>query len=225
VNKDKIDQFITAYDSEILYTDQAIGVLLEKAVNLDNTLVIITSDHGEEFGEHNGFHQMTPYDEMLHVPLILSAPMFQHSVRISQQASLIDIAPTIVDLLRLEPVEDFMGKSLLPVIRGEEQEERTVISEYWPYIVQEDPSQEGKVFVIQRGGWKLINKEGENVELYHLKRDPREKRNLIGESPEKVEELQKALLKHLEEISKPIPVPIVEPDELLQQQLRDLGYL
>lgn len=66
-----------------------------------NTIVIVTRDHGEEFGEHNGFHCMTPYNEMLHVPLIIKAPGLEQRVRIKKQASLINLGPTIVDLLGL----------------------------------------------------------------------------------------------------------------------------
>ena len=118
------DHIRALYDGEIAFTDEAVGRLLEglKERGLaKNTLIVFLSDHGEEFFEHEGFeHGHTLYDELLRVPLIFSLPgRLPEGVRVSRQVRLVDIAPTIMDLLGLRPDPDFEGVSLKSLLTGE----------------------------------------------------------------------------------------------------------
>ncbi|MFH1311767.1 MAG: sulfatase [Candidatus Eisenbacteria bacterium] len=124
VSQDDWDHIRSLYDGEVAFTDEAVGSLLEGLEEkglLKNTLIVFLSDHGEEFYEHDGFeHGHSLYDELLRVPLIFSLPgRLPEGVRIGRQVRLVDIAPTILDLLGLEPDPRFEGVSLKPLLTGE----------------------------------------------------------------------------------------------------------
>jgi arylsulfatase A-like enzyme len=111
------------YDGEICYADQAIGDLIagidERGLT-DNTLIVFLSDHGEEFFEHGGFeHGHTLYNELVKVPLIISLPgQIPENARIADHVRLIDVAPTVLDLLGITPPAHLQGASLKPLITG-----------------------------------------------------------------------------------------------------------
>jgi arylsulfatase A-like enzyme len=116
-------QRIQAYDSEIAYTDHYVGELLGELSNLGiagKTMVILMADHGESLGEHGYVgHGNELYQGIVHIPLIISFPgAFPEDAHVSADVSSIDVAPTILDLLRLPvarlPLE---GHSLLPLVR------------------------------------------------------------------------------------------------------------
>jgi arylsulfatase A-like enzyme len=112
-----------AYEQEVRYGDDQIRALLEglQALGvLDRTLVIVTGDHGEQFGEHGGTeHTYDLHDEVAHVPLLMRLPgVFPADMRIAEPVSLADIAPTVVDVLGLPPIHDVDGTSLLPLVTG-----------------------------------------------------------------------------------------------------------
>ncbi len=111
-------QYRNAYDSSIAYIDNQLGVLFSSLAEqgvLDNTVVIITSDHGELLGEHGLYgHSTSLYIEALRVPLLIRFPArAPQGVRVQQTISLRDIPPTVLDLVRGTKSEDpFPGKSL-----------------------------------------------------------------------------------------------------------------
>jgi len=111
-----LDHLKALYDGEIRYTDDQIGRLLAHIDRrrLDrNTLLVLTSDHGEEFLEHGAFeHQRTLYDEVIRVPLVMRRPDRIHR-RILGQTSILDIAPTILEWAGLPPIPGARGRSLL----------------------------------------------------------------------------------------------------------------
>lgn len=111
-----LNHLLALYDGEIRYTDNEIGRFLahlEEWGVLDNTLVLVTSDHGEEFLDHGSWeHQKTLYEEVIRVPLIASGPGIEPR-REGQPASLLDIAPTVLDFLSLAPAPSMQGRSLL----------------------------------------------------------------------------------------------------------------
>jgi arylsulfatase A-like enzyme len=124
VSQSDWDHIRALYDGEVAFTDEAVGNLLEGLEErgvLKNTLIVFLSDHGEEFFEHDGFeHGHSLYNELLRVPLIFSLPgRLPEGVRIGRQVRLVDIAPTILDLLGLEPDPRFEGVSLEPLLTGE----------------------------------------------------------------------------------------------------------
>jgi arylsulfatase A-like enzyme len=134
---DEQDQqhIVNAYDAEIRSMDSAFGHLvgyLEQRGLLDKTLVVFTSDHGEEFGEHAqmGRHSHTLYDELLHVPLIVRMPggNFSSTV-VERQVRGIDILPTVLDVLGLESPGPHDGSSLTGLMTGRDEQPRVAVSQ------------------------------------------------------------------------------------------------
>ena len=109
------------YDGGIRYTDEKIGeffFLLRKVGLFDKSLIIITSDHGEEFKEHGSFlHYQLYYRPNLHVPLIMHIPAYsKRGIRIENLVQSIDIFPTVLDIAGLPDHPIAQGRSLLPLI-------------------------------------------------------------------------------------------------------------
>jgi len=119
-----VEHLKALYDGEIRYTDATIGILLDtldKAGLLEDTLVAVTSDHGEEFLEHGGkTHERTLFREVVHVPLILWARSgLPRGKVVSPPVALQDVAPTLLDLMHLDGLAKADGRSLVPLIKGE----------------------------------------------------------------------------------------------------------
>jgi hypothetical protein len=122
LNEADLRHFIALYDGGIRYTDDKIGEFLSylREVGVyEQTLIIITSDHGEEFKEHGSMlHHQLYYRPNLHVPLIMHIPGYpKKGIRIRQLARSIDLLPTILDIVELPSLPTAQGKSLLPVIK------------------------------------------------------------------------------------------------------------
>jgi len=129
------NNIIALYDGEIRYTDEILIkplISLLKKLNIyDDTLLVITSDHGEEFYEHNGWlHGRTLYEEQIKVPLIIKFPQSIYRGKIKEKCRLIDIMPTILDVLSVKYKKSVLdGKSLIDLITRKEQKDRTFISD------------------------------------------------------------------------------------------------
>ncbi len=117
------DHIIALYDGEIRWTDEIIGRIrrdLEQAGLWENTIVVITSDHGTELFDHGGKgHRTTLFDEQIRIPLIVSFPGRVAPKRFAGQTRMIDLGPTLRDLVGLPAVATTMGESLAPYLRGE----------------------------------------------------------------------------------------------------------
>lgn len=115
---------VTAYDAEIAFADLHLGRLVDRVLaSYPDTLVVVTSDHGEGLDSHGGLDGSTThgyhlYDSTLRVPLIFHHPGLARGTRFLGQVQLVDLAPTILDLLGLELDPDFAGTSLAPVLFG-----------------------------------------------------------------------------------------------------------
>ncbi|MCP4614552.1 MAG: sulfatase [Planctomycetes bacterium] len=215
---------IDLYDAALAYTDERIDQFIKTHIDLDQTLVIITSDHGEEFGEHGGFHRNKPYDEMLHVPLIMAGLDLPEGTIIDSQVPLIDLPPTIVELCGLSKVEELRGISLVPLIAGD-REDRTVIASYNRRLVEGKSAPEGEVFIIRENGWKFILRENGD-ELYDTRSDTQEKDNLLQQQPQVAQNLKIKLMKHISQFEQSkIPIEEALLDEAVQDRLRALGYI
>jgi arylsulfatase A-like enzyme len=118
-----LQDLIDHYDAGIRVADNALGrvvAALERRGVLDRTLVIVTSDHGEEFLEHGRFLHTQLRPELLRVPFVVRLPGAEHAgMRIEHAVSHLDLMPTVLDLLGLEPGRDLEGRSLVPLLRGE----------------------------------------------------------------------------------------------------------
>jgi arylsulfatase A-like enzyme len=169
------------YEGEVAFVDEHLRGLLvnvQKRVGLERTLVVVTADHGEEFGEHGGeFHGATLYDEILRVPLLVAMPGIAPR-RVDAPVSLLDVAPTIVELAgggggALDAVD---GKSLAGVMRGDAAEARPVFAETIRYG-------RGSRAIVD-GQWKLIYEgRARTWELFDLGKDPGEQRVVTDEEP------------------------------------------
>jgi hypothetical protein len=122
LTEEDLHHFIALYDGGIRYTDEKIGKFLSYLSNNgleDHSLIIITSDHGEEFKEHGSvLHNQLYYRPNLHVPLIMHIPGYpKKGIRVKQLTRSIDLLPTILDIARLSPLPAAQGKSLLSLIK------------------------------------------------------------------------------------------------------------
>ncbi|XYH96589.1 sulfatase-like hydrolase/transferase [Sorangium sp. So ce1128] len=175
------------YDGEVAFTDRHIGRLLDAiaaAPFAARTAIVVTSDHGEAFGEHKMFrHGFELWEELVRVPLLVHVPGAAPS-RVRARRSLIDLAPTLLDLMRVPgpaegaPATDFLsGTSLVPDVflaPGEQAPARDVLID-----MPAGPYNDARRSFL-RGDMKLTISGGARFELYDLASDPEERKNLWG---------------------------------------------
>lgn len=180
------------YDSEVWYADMWLGKLFEfgkKQPWWEHTAIIISADHGEAFGEHGMYkHAFEIWDVLTRVPLIVKAPGALPKV-IKEPRTHIDIAPTIMDLMHVDPLPGFQGKTLVPEIYGEEAPKSRE-----PLLLElaEDTNNASRRAIIE-GDFKLIVLDGVRKQLFNLKEDPGEEKDLAAELPDKVKDLDAKL--------------------------------
>ncbi len=171
------------YYANISYIDDLVGQLISTLTEmrqLDNTIIMFTSDHGDFLGERGLWYKMSFLEPAAHVPMIISGPGVPQR-RINEPASLADILPTIVDLVsnstaKLARVID--GRSLVPLLHGApESREATTWGEYLA---------EGAIaplYMLRRGPWKFIHTPSDPDQLFNLIDDPNELKNLATTHP------------------------------------------
>jgi choline-sulfatase len=219
------------YEAELAYVDAQVGRLLDGLQRLgieDDTLVVLTADHGEEFLDHGGFeHGHTLYDELTRVPLVLRLPGHLPPGRaVPGVAALVDVAPTLCELAGIETPSSFVGRSLTDALHGGDLTARPILAHgnFW-----------GQPLVSWRSGrWKLIlnpQHPGENegaeprVELYDLDADPAEREDLASREPQRVKLLRaeyEEVRAHLVNRARGAPVELNEEG---RRRLQALGYL
>jgi arylsulfatase A-like enzyme len=251
-----VRHLVALYDRGIAYVDHWIGVLLDglSERGLDSrTLVVVTSDHGEEFLEHGGFeHSYSYYEEMLRVPLLMRIPDEGAGIVVPRPVGLVDIMPTVLDVLGVERVPGLQGDSLRPLWRdGSESGADSVASgenfadssgaEYWG-----EASFRRGVQALRSGGWKYVGSVASRKsmasppeqipsppreELYDLSRDPRERVNRCRAERERCAAYRRRLAARIEaqrqaarELALPEPQP-ARIDEAVLERLRALGYV
>ena len=184
------------YLAEVRYIDEQVGRLLARLDELglaDTTAVVFTGDHGEEFGEHGGEAHGDLYPEDLRVPLLVHLPGAA-TRRIAGEVRLIDVAPTIADLLGIAPPPSFDGESLVPQLDGAPVPDRPMFAELIP-----DKKVPRRVVSIAAGGWQLIVDFALGTrELFDLEHDPTAQKNRLVEAPDRARELEVLLRRHME---------------------------
>jgi len=165
--------------------------ILKQNQMLENSIIFITTDHGDEFAEHNGLsHDGKMYSELIDSPLIMIDFERKEKEICPNLVSNLDIAPTILHLFGLLPEEKFEGNSLLPVNNYPEQ---GVFGEAIAKTGNHEKSEDLPVYYYRENDLKIIYYQGgENWEFYNLAQDPEEKNNLINSHP-RVDELKKKL--------------------------------
>ncbi len=189
------------YDEKINRTDLEFKDFMDQVADmklLDNTVVIVMSDHGTEFYEHKRFdHGHTLYSELVNVLFAIHMPGQKEGQKITQLVSTFDILPTALSLLGVKnPVPDQVkGADLTPALSGKDVA-HSVFSET-----------DYRLFTFKRSlqtpdGWKLIlTLENGEKELFNIAQDPNELQNLITENPQKGYELEQTLRAHIEAIA------------------------
>jgi arylsulfatase A-like enzyme len=227
LNEDDLNHIIASYDGEVKWVDEKIGLLLNAIDTLgytNNTTVIILADHGEEFMEHNGVaHGHTLYEELIRVPLIMKGPTIPVNTRPEGLVQSIDIAPTVLDILDLQPHNTWEGKSLVPLIYKSE--------DIHDYVYSEHKGYDAKDFlrVIQSKKWKLIKNYATHQNLlFDLENDPAERTNVENKHPKIVATLESQLSKWLnnEEAKSNASqfIRTIKIDAATKEKLQSLGY-
>jgi arylsulfatase A-like enzyme len=192
------------YDYEIAYADSWAGKILEaidKNGLTERTLVVVLSDHGEAFGVHRVagqkmyFHGQTLYDELLRVPLLIRLPGAK-PVAIDEPIMLVDFAPTVIDMMGLAVPDQMVGRSVLAGALGQPIERRPIYAQLLPA-----PSWDHKwmAMVTADGQHKLIYRMSDrSFELYNLKTDPQEKRDIYSSEKELGQKLRDELARWIE---------------------------
>lgn len=211
-----VHHMVALYDGEIRRADDRVRRLLAEIDTLglrDRTIVVFFSDHGDMFGKHGRFMRGGPlrgtfYDDVLRVPLIVRHPLLPPA-RIAQLAEVIDIAPTLLDMLGLEAPAEFRGRSLRPAVLESREIRARVFagSAYTPEKGNRFFRHESIVTAVRERRWKLIHEKlfstrgtQDAVELFDVDADPDELVDLSSREPERVRELRRTVEAWLEEI-------------------------
>ncbi|MFO8073450.1 MAG: sulfatase [Polyangia bacterium] len=219
------------YNGEVRFVDDQIGRMLEEMDGLgmlDDSWIALTADHGEEQFDHGSFDHGHRYeDEVTRVPLVIRAPggKWKAGERVGWSARHVDIAPTVLDWLGVEPHPQFSGESLMPLISGEEEQHRPAYMEcniYWKARR-----------ALFDGRYKLIRDvEGERGYMYDLDEDPGEQNRFGKDHPRyaELEERLSVLVTALEKRARELRTgdagqEAVELSEDVSGALRALGYL
>lgn len=184
-------EVIADYEGSIAFVDHEIGRIIDTLKNLeilDNTLIIVTADHGQSFTEHRILDHSGLYDEMIHVPLILWYPGAPKNKKVRGFVQHVDLVPTVLDVLGIKTREIFDGSSIVPMIKDEQKQIRSAIYVYASKSFVPTVEEKG----IRTRDHKYIHKDGE--ELYNLSEDPEERNNIISSNPDLANELRDRLL-------------------------------
>jgi arylsulfatase A-like enzyme len=178
--------------------DHCIGTILSKLDELrltDRTITVLTSDHGDMMTAHGLLGKRFMFEQSAAVPYLVRLPGQQRSLRVSQPVSHIDFAPTMFDLLGQTPDPQFVGKSRAALIRGETMPTEAVFIEWAPgkekinkhtkLASKEQIKQalgESTRAIVTPDGWKLCLRDKDKNELYNLRDDPDERKNLYSDA-------------------------------------------
>lgn len=212
------------YDAEIRQLDESLATLMnafDAAGYLDNTLLVVFSDHGEEFFDHGGvLHSRTLYDELIKVPLIVVGPGIPAGKRIDEEVQLIDVLPLILDACHIKPPRGIEGESLLPLISG------TAIN--WKQIAfaeaDKDNAKEDIKRAMRTNNYKFYYDRltGEE-DLFDLSLDPAETKSVLEENPDMAKMYRDQLRLWMNtKRGNPKKISFTENEKEL---LRALGYL
>lgn len=192
------------YDGELAYADHQLGRLfdwLDQTGRMNNTMIVVTSDHGESLGERSVYkHNAQLYNEQMRVPMIIYVPNLAPR-RLTDYVSTIDLGSTILNTVGIACPKEYVGVSLLPLMRGESFTRPPIYGEHWqrndsPFFGPErnvDPEIR-KFMVVTQDGFKLIyNRNAYSFELFNLNEDPKEHHNLYDRMPDRAAELKRLL--------------------------------
>lgn len=214
------------YDGQIAYADESLGVVLDRLAKLgvyDRTLVVFTADHGEGLNEHDEMtHSFLLYDTTLRVPLVVRPPSGPGGRVVKGRVRLVDVAPTILDMLGIPVPAEMQGRSLAPFMQGDAgaAADRTHYAETLsPRLTQNL----GELRALFEGRWKYVH--GPRPELFDLQDDPKELKNLVDSRPDVAAEMRGKLAEFIRTHSPPGRQRVAPADPDTLRRLAALGYL
>lgn len=234
LSSSSLKDVLDLYDGEITYLDHYLGLLFKRLDDwhlLENTVLIITSDHGESFNEHEVWqHGNSLYEEQIRVPLIIYCPELKSGGRTINKdiVQTVDLTPTVLDLLNIPVPGNIQGRSLVPLLKGEmEHNFNLAFAEIRPDInwKAQNPKYGIGIRAVIHNEWKYIQSDDGKEELYNLRDDYNENINLMYKEREKADEIRKIL----NSWSSAVTLNNGEKQEKIDsgrlEQLRSLGYL
>jgi len=162
------------YDHEVAFVDAKLGEFLAELRQrglFEDTVIVLTADHGEGFAEHGKLlHGFAPYDALVSVPLVVRLPeqMRTWTGKVNQPVGLIDLMPTLLDLAGIEPPTGIQGRSLRPLLEGEAVRDRLIFAE------------SAEAFSVWGRHYKLLRFGDGRQEFYDLEADPHEQHPVAG---------------------------------------------
>ncbi len=186
-----VEGLTALYDGEVHRLDRLVGGLvgqIEAQGLAGDTLVVVTSDHGQEFMEHGGYtYGHSLHQEVIRIPLIMAGPGIAASSAVDTPVALLDLAPTLIEAAGAAMPPEAEGISLIPALSGEALPARPIYSESLYRAPQESKA-------LQRDGYKLIlNQTSGERALYDLAADPSEQNNVASEQPQILESMSNDL--------------------------------
>ena len=215
------------YDGEIAFMDQQLGRLvswLQTNALDEKTVLVIMGDHGEGLGRHGeGTHGFFVYDDTVHVPLLMAAPLpGLHGRRVETQVSAVDIYPTLLGLAGIDVTARVQGRSLVPLLL----DPREAAAEY-AYGESMTPSLQfgwSSLHYLRTPRYKLI--KAPRPELYDLSVDPAEETNVYAGKPDVARDLMSRLDRLMEDTGRGAPAPAAaDLDKKTLESLAALGYI
>jgi tetratricopeptide (TPR) repeat protein len=209
------------YDGELAFMDAQLGRVLDALKRKGTTVYIaVAADHGESLGEHGeDAHGVFLYQATQHIPLIITGPGLPPGTTVASTVGLVDVAPTILDLLRLPPLPDADGRSLVPLLHGA----RPTAPDYEMETFYPSFSYGwAPLRALAAGPYKYI--EAPRPELYELPTDPRETRDVVRRKATRAADLSRNLAERTRGDSVFVPAQDAESDER-REKLSSLGYV
>jgi arylsulfatase A-like enzyme len=215
------------YRAQVRYADEHVGRLLDflrRQGRFDDTLIVVTADHGEEFGEHGHYsHHSTLYQTLLHVPLIVKLPHGRHrGTVVDQPVGLVQVVATVLGAVGVPSPPGLDGPSLLPLLEG-------WASTTPAWILSEAKAWPQYKASIRHGRWKcIVDRRRGRRELFDLETDPGERTDLAQSAADVANRCESELHTMLAALSgraAPERAWTEDMDAATTERLRDLGYL
>lgn len=211
------------YDAEIAFTDREVGRLLDGLGfgRVQDTVVVITADHGEEFSEHGRMqHTRTLYEEVLRVPLVIAGADLPAGRVVDAPVSLVSLFPTVAELAGTEAPAGLPGRSLVPALRGADLAAEPVFADLSSGLVH-------RAAVVE-DTWKLLLDRGFAPQIYDLATDAAETTPQNANQAGRVAAMQKAIGEHNKTCIRArgaAPPVASNLDSDRRERLRQLGYV
>lgn len=247
VSEDRLEQVKRLYLAEVHYLDQQVRRIVDALRQrgwLDNTLLIITSDHGEHLGEHGlTGHEFSLHQPVLHIPLLIRCPgVMPKGRRVSMPASLVDLLPTVLAVVDEKTgASDLSGVNLLDLVHADPDQDRPVVAEYarperliHGYWQSRHPRADLSRYdvslrSVRDGGFKYIVSGSGEERLFDLKDDPPETHDISADAPDRLASLRSLLHRLLGPVGADASGPGGSPpggmDAEQRERLRALGYV